>query len=390
MGTELVKFNEIAQQAPAVLENNKTRVLNAKTVGETILSAMEAEMNDDMDEQANSYLVKARKTLELINNQRKPITQYLDEVKKRFTEIERELDPKNADSIVAKIQQRRNEYATAKLEAQKKKEEEAKRLAAIQQEKAEVEANIEAALRGYYADFKAKKIQSLYDLYNAICLNNLEEYSGHIKTFSEVYPKEHFEGFTTSITTIYLTKEDKVAIKAMVMEGKYREFAKDFAESIRGEKIDLVSKLPAKKAELEEIAKATASQAKAMAEAMARREQEEKERIARQRKEAEEKAAAEAKAKQEAAKMQALFDAQQTEKVNRTGYEITVKHPAGFGLIFQLWYEYEGKDLAIDQMEKKSLGQMKAFCEKYAHKNDEKLESPYLSYKEIVKTAARK
>lgn len=387
--SEIVKFSEIAATVPQLLEQSKTRVLNATTVGQAVLADM-AQMDDTKDEKANAYLVKARKTLELINTSRKPITQLLDTIKKEFTNLERELDPKNADSIVAKIQQRRNEYATAKLEAQKKKEEEAKRLAAIQQEKAEVEASIEAALSGYYADFKAKKIQSLYDLYNAICLNNLEEYSGHIKTFSEVYPKEHFEGFTTSITTIYLTREDKVAIKAMVMEGKYQEFAKDFAESIRGEKIDLASKLPAKKAELEEMAKATAAQAKAMAEAMARREQEEKERIARQRKEAEEKAAAEAKAKQEAAKMQALFDAQQAEKVNRTGYEITVKHPAGFGLIFQLWYEYEGKNLAIDQMEKKSLGQMKAFCEKHAHKNDEKLESPYLSYKEIVKTAARK
>lgn len=387
--SEIVKFSEIAATVPQVLEKSKTRVLNATTAGQAVLADM-AQMDDAKDEKANGYLVKARKTLELINTERKPVTQLLDSIKKEFTTLERELDPKNADSIVAKIQQRRNEYATAKLEAQKKKEEEAKRLAAIQQEKAEVEARVEAVLRGYYADFKSKAIQGLYDLYNAMSLTNFDAYEKHIKEFPEQYPQEHFDGFTTAITTIFLTKEDKVAIKAMVMEGKYQEFTKDFAESIRGEKLDLVSKLPAKKAELEEMAKATAEQAKAMAEAKAKCVQEEKERIARQRKEAEEKAAAEAKAKQEAAKMQALFDAQQTDRVNRTGYEITVKHPAGFGLIFQLWYEYEGKNLAIDQMEKKSLGQMKAFCEKHAHKNDEKLESPYLSYKEIVKTAARK
>lgn len=387
--SEIVKFSEIAATVPQVLEKSKTRVLNATTAGQAVLADM-AQMDDAKDEKANGYLVKARKTLELINTERKPVTQLLDSIKKEFTTLERELDPKNADSIVAKIQQRRNEYATAKLEAQKKKEEEAKRLAAIQQEKTEVEANVEAALRNYFADYKSKRIQAMYDVYNAMALTNFDEYEKHIKEFPEQYPQEHFDGFTTAITTIYLTKEDKVAIKAMVMEGKYQEFTKDFAESIRGEKLDLVSKLPAKKAELEEMAKATADQAKAMAEAKAKREQEEKERIAKQRKDAEEEAAAFAKAKQAAAKMQALFDAQQAEKVNRTGYEITVKHPAGFGLIFQLWYEYEGKNLAIDQMEKKSLAQMKAFCEKHAHKNDEKLESHYLSYKEIVKTAARK
>jgi hypothetical protein len=387
--SEIVKFNEIAATVPQVLEQSKTRVLNATTVGQAVYADM-GQMDDAKDEKANAYLVKARKTLDLINTERKPVTQFLDAIKKEFTQIERELDPKNADSIVAKIQQRRNEYATAKLEAQKKKEEEAKRIAAIQQEKADTEASIELALNNYFADFLSKKIQNLQELYNGMNLTNFDEFHKLIAEFPEFYPQSHFDAFTTSVTTIYLTKDDKFALKVRVSDGKHSVFSKQFQDKIRAEKIDLISKLPAKKAELEEMAKATSERAAEMIAAKAKREQEEKERIARERKEAEEKAAAEAKAKQEAAKMQALFDAQQAEKVNRTGYEITVKHPAGFGLIFQLWYEYEGKNLAIDQMEKKSLGQMKAFCEKHAHKNDEKLESPYISYKEIVKTAARK
>jgi len=387
--SEIKKFEEVAITVPHLLEKSKTRVINARTVGENLLATM-GQMTDDLDQQANGYLVKARKTLELINTERKPVTQLLDSIKKEFTTIEGDLDPKKPDSIVAKIQQRRNDYATAKMEAQKKKEEEDRRKGAIAHEKAETAAAIEVGLANYFGDYLSACIQRLYDLYNGMALANFEEYHKLIANFSEVYPREHFEKFTTAVTTIYLRKEDKIALKVQVVDGKFEEFTKQFQEKIRAEKIDLVSKLPSKKAELEEISKATSEQAKAMQAARLKREEEDKERRAKERKEAETKAVNEAKAKQDAAKMQALFDAEQAEKVNRTGYEITVKHPAGFGLIFQLWYENEGKTLAIDQMEKKSLGQMKAFCEKLAHKTDEKLQSPYISYKEIVKTAARK
>lgn len=387
--SEIKKFEEVAVTVPQLIEKSKTRVLNAKTVGENLYATM-GQMTEELDQLANGYLVKARKTLELLNTERKPVTQLLDSIKKEFTSLENELDPSKPDSITAKIQQRRNEYATAKMEAQKKKEEENRRMAAIAQEKADTAAAIETGLANYFNDYLSACIQRLYDLYNGMALTNFDEFHKLIANFSEVYPREHFDGFKTAVTTIYLSKDDKVALKVEVTSNKFEEFTAQFASKIRAEKVDLISKLPSKKAELEELSKATEAQAKAMEAARLKREEEDKERRAKERKEAEEKAAMEAKAKQEAAKMQAMFDAQEAEKVNRTGYEITVKHPAGFGLIFQMWFENEGKTLAIDQLEKKSLGQMKAFCEKHAHKNDEKLSSPYIDYKEIVKTAARK
>jgi len=89
--------------------------------------------------------------------------------------------------------------------------------------------------------------------------------------------------------------------------------------------------------------------------------------------------------------MQAMFEAETSdEKATRTGYDMIVKHPSAYAYIFQFWFDKEGKNLAIDEIEKKSLKQMKTFCEKYAHKNDETIQSPYIEYKEIVKVAARK
>ena len=389
MSSEIVKFNEIAATAPQILETSKLRVSKAKEAGEGLLSKM-VQMNDQIDEEANSYLVKARKTLDLINKQRKPITQFLDAVKMEFTTIEADLDPKKVDSIVARIIKRRNDYATAKLEEQKKREEEARRKQAIEKEKADVQANIEIALENYFSEYVTDFIQGVYDRFNAMTLETFTQVEQWIRTLSGAYDRNHFEQFQVGVSTIYLTKDDKVAIKVRVMNEKFPELTNRFAEKIKEIKIDLISKLPSKKVELEQISKANAAEAARLKAEKEKRENEEKERLAQQQKEAADKAKAEAGAKAKAAGMQSMFDAELIQKANRTGYDITVKHPAGYGLVFQFWFEKEGKDLTIDQMEKKTLGQMKAFCEKYAHKNDEIIQSPYLEYKEIAKVAARK
>lgn len=389
MSSEIVKFNEIAASAPQILETSKLRVSKAKEAGEGLLSKM-VQMNDQVDEEANSYLVKARKTLDLINEQRKPITQFLDAVKKEFTTIEGELDPKKADSIVARIIKRRNDYATARLEEQKKREEESRRKQAIEKEKAEVQANIEIALENYFSEYVTDFIQDVYNRFNAMTLETFTQVEQWLRTLSGAYDRNHFEQFQVGVSTIYLTKDDKVAIKVRVMNEKFPEMTNRFAEKIKEIKIDLISKLPSKKVELEQISKANAEEAARLKAEKEKRENEEKERLAQQQKEASDKAKAEAGAKAKASGMQSMFDAELMQKANRTGYDITVKHPAGYGLVFQFWFEKEGKDLPIDQMEKRTLGQMKAFCEKYAHKNDEIIQSPYLEYKEIAKVAARK
>ena len=69
----------------------------------------------------------------------------------------------------------------------------------------------------------------------------------------------------------------------------------------------------------------------------------------------------------------------------KEGYSIQLKSTAGYLLLVQFWFEKEGKTLAVDKFEKMTFDRIKRFCEAYAIKNDEFLESPLLSYEPVYK-----
>ncbi|PZX18074.1 hypothetical protein LX69_01111 [Breznakibacter xylanolyticus] len=395
MSNELAKFQEITASAPMVLEQNKSRVVKATEAGQALILKMAEGMNDQKDDEANAYLVKARKTLELIMEQRKPITQLLDAFKKEFTTIEAALDPKRAESVVAQIQQARNNFATAKLAEQKKREAEAERLKAYETEKATVTAGIETQLGSYITNVISAAVQTLHDWFNATTLNTLDETAHRIATIPENLSQAVYDAFTANVQTQFVSKEEKAAIKAQIMQGKADEYKQLFKAKVAEAKADLSTKIPSRRTELEAIAEAEKTNQAEAARLKALQDQKAKDdadRLAKEKAEADAKIKAEADAKAKAAEMQAHFDATATSEPakERTGYEIIVKHPAAYGLIFSFWFEKEGKDLPIDQLDKKTLGQMKAFCEKYAHKNSETIKTPYIEYKEQVKVQARK
>jgi hypothetical protein len=74
----------------------------------------------------------------------------------------------------------------------------------------------------------------------------------------------------------------------------------------------------------------------------------------------------------------------------RSGFEITVIHPAGWVEIFQFWFQREGCKMGPEEMGKKSLNQMKTFVEGVAKKTGEKIESRFLKYETSTKAVNRK
>lgn len=48
------------------------------------------------------------------------------------------------------------------------------------------------------------------------------------------------------------------------------------------------------------------------------------------------------------------------------------------------WFEREGKNLPNEKIEKKSIAQMKKFCEDIANKDGEIITSNFITYKEVV------
>ena len=81
-------------------------------------------MNDALDERAAEFIKKAKLTEKAMTEKRKGVTQVFDIVRKGFTMMENLISIKNTDSVVYKIQEKRNEYAAYKLEQQRKAEQE--------------------------------------------------------------------------------------------------------------------------------------------------------------------------------------------------------------------------------------------------------------------------
>lgn len=396
MTTDLAKFHEVISPAPVLLEKSTERVEKAKEFGLQLLARIEeAGMNEQMDQEANDYLVKVRKTAELIHDQRKPITQLLDQVKKNFTTLEAELSPKTNGGIYSQVQTYRDSFAKKKLEEQRKREEEAQRKRAIEDEKVKIREEIETKLADYFINHLRAKKDELYNLFNNTTLEKFDDYKEAISTFPDKYSDGHYKAFKTTAHTIYLTTEEKARIKAEVMEEKQVGYAASFQAEISELKKYLFDMLPSKKTELEAIAKADKEEAKRLQKEKEEREKKEKERLASEAEERRQQEEQAARARKEESSMNNLFNAaadakdQEGPTQERSGYNIIVTHPAGYVQIFQFWFEDEGSNLSMETIEKRTVKQMKAHCEKIAHKTGEMIKSPYIKYEEIVKTRAR-
>jgi hypothetical protein len=73
----------------------------------------------------------------------------------------------------------------------------------------------------------------------------------------------------------------------------------------------------------------------------------------------------------------------------REGYEIEVLDQRGYNLLVEFYFEKKGKTESIDKLDKKSLGSIRKFCERWAKKNNEKIISPFLNYKPTLKVVAK-
>ncbi len=402
MSTELaVKQDQIEGlviKTNEALTQNQTSVERAKSAGIVILDEIEQHgMDDEMDKKCNIFLVKARKTAVAMLERRKPTTQLFDQLKKVFTGLEGELSPKTNGSVIMQIQSHRDTYAAEKAAEAERKRKEAERLLNIKNEKTEVRTKIDLALVEYFEGYLKETSDWLLKAFNEATIKDFDQHKKEIETFDPVYPRSHFDQFTSSVKVVYV---DQQTVTTIIGDAKNDEVYKKFAEVYWKEfddlKLNLTEQLPGKLKELKEIAEAEKKD-KEEADRL-KAQQEERERIEKQRLEKEaaerkEAAAIEAEQNQSNEQMQNMFEATPTEADNtaqvRKNYVISVTHQKGWIEIFNFWFLKEGNDLPIDKMGRKSLDQMKTFCQNYATKEGEKIQSDYLKYEETFKAVAK-
>lgn len=383
--TALSTTQEALLQAKDIIAQNIASNEKAKEVAKILLAKIENTPISDtpevrfLDEECKTFLGKVSKTISAMTNRRKPITQAFDQIRKHFTELENEL--KTGEEIQA-IQDFRNTFARhiAEIAA---KEEEARRIkAATEQERIEMRAYFKQAFTDDLVNTLSLAYDSLEEIFNSITLQNCELKKDELKNFSSEYKPATF----SYPYRLYITGEEEIEIYKEIAPSESAKNESEYNEKITEKIRYYLDRVNSKKQELLEIAQANAA---------------EKERLA---KEAEERAKREAEEKRQellnfTQKQQASIEAEKTEASLNTLFDqnysapeanvkktlsIEVSNPAGYGQIFMFWFEREGKNLPNEKIEKKSIAQMKKFCEDIANKDGEIITSNFITYKEVV------
>lgn len=413
--------------------------------GESLLSDISASgMNDALDEKAAEFIKKAKLTEKAMTEKRKGVTQVFDIVRKGFTMMESLISAKNTDSVVYKIQEKRNEYAAYKLEQQRKAEQERLRQERIKEAKIKLKTDTIDTLNNLLTEHSSAAINSLNNTFSLLTLDNKDEVKKRIIECSDVLDLGHL--FVNNKPSY--SSEIKENDAKDIMNGAYKEISASllasYKQTVTTTRDELLMKFDSKIAELLEIKKAEEERKRKEEEARKaaeeeRKKQEEIQRIKdeeeRKRKEAELKAAeeerkrkeaeaaaleAERKAKEDAvrkadeaakeeqqrklaaeqekrdaenaaqhatAQAQSLFAQTSVDNTSKQKIKVTkrlvVTDKNAWLDIIQQWWTIEGSSMSPDKLASK-LEFMRKACEKHANNEEEYIVSPYIKYEDEV------
>jgi hypothetical protein len=438
---------EVLKTGPEILQANQIKRNKAVQVGNNILSAIaESGMDQTLDERAMNYLSNVNAANKTMKEQRAGVTQIMDQLKKMYTEVENELDPKKENTVPAKIQAHRDKYAKQVATEKEEKRKAAELIAAKAKEAIELKSAVEVQYSNFYNDFLLTKKQALQNNFNAITLGEFADKADKLKAYRPVLNVELLQAFKAKIYSSIHTAPELFSFTKEVCDSKTEEFRHNYTAELTLLRDDLIEKLPSKLSELQEqkrladeaaaekerqriakeksdarIASANAEQKKRLeAEAetarianekrnaelkaqlekssaeQKQREEAEAQRISAENEENKRRADQEVEVKKQGEKTMVLFEqeAGTADLSNgpeaRQGYEIIVLHPVGYTQIFALYFEHEGKNLPVDKLGNTKLDQMKAWCEKKALKDGTKIESKFLKYEDSFKAVNRK
>jgi len=437
---------EVLKTGPEILMANQNRKEKAIAVGRNILATIQEEgMSPEADERANKYLANVSAANKSMKESRAGVTQIMDQLKKMFTEVENDLDVKKAGTIPSQIQGHRDQYAKEVAAEQERKRKQAELEAAKASEAIDIKYQMEANYKEQFTQYLLERKTKMQSGFNAIPLEKFDVLSGKLKELTFSFQFKH-EGPYTSITVKYHSDAELKSFADAVIIVNESQLEEVFLSEMNLLKDELVDKLPSKLSELQEQ-KRLDDEAKAQAEAdriaeekrqaeivnanakekkrleaeaaierqkeqerqaemkkkqdaaaaeQRRREQEESDKMKAEAEEQKRKSDLEAEVKKQGEQTMVMFEqeAAMAESApapeSRQGYEINVLHPVGYTQIFALFFDKEGKNYPLDKLGNTKLDQMKAYCEKVAHKEGQFIDSKFLKYEETFKAVNRK
>lgn len=399
-------FKSLLDKAPGIYLNSQSRVEKAIAVGKALIelskknTAESGRITDEIDIRLNKYLVNCRAAIKEINDDRKPITDIFTTVSKMYVALENSIDTKNSESKSSEIQVIRNNYAAQKAREAEIERQKAVRDLAIKTEKANYLTDYKAKLRVEYYTFLALKSNELCNIFEGAKLETIATTELSINKFSIAYHLEHFQNINPNIRLIYLAPDEAIELSNQACEGLYEEFSKDFEKVISEHKDSYLEKLPSKRNELQRIADAAKVSAEASAKLQLESEQRKQADLLKTQEENEKKQneiALQSTSEKLTIQANLAFDSEasasglySSSAPVRTGYNIIVKHQLGYQLIAAKYFEKQASNETIVSLEKKTLGQMKTYCEKLAKETGEKIDNKWLDYIEVFTAVNKK
>ena len=385
------EFNQIMQSAPATLQRNQASVSACNQTGQALLDTIEAEegiSSDELDATVSEYLEKTKITVENMNKRRKPLTQLLATVSKSFTSLESAIDIKSVTTIPYKLQQARNKYAAKKLEEQKKREAEARRIQLTENEKAQYKADITLLLDTTYANYVSRHIKALSGMYDHATLASYNDVCRQIKEANVTFNWTDFaNNVKDTFQTFYMDAATQKKIKNELASIKKVEYTKRYSFELEDLKQSLIDRLPSLRKQLEEQEELRRTNAVEAARQEEQRRKEQQEQLRKQeeeRKRREAEAKAKAEAEKAAAEVQAAFDFSaasmpSTPTKAKVKKKIQITNPQGFLQVYQMWFTREGINMSMEDLEKVHK-KMITYCEKVVNKDGEEIKSAFVKY----------
>jgi hypothetical protein len=260
---------------------------------------------------------------------------------------------------------------------------------AKEREAIDLKQQAETALSNSFNEHLREAKALLLDKFNGATLQGLAEVCLDIAELKAALTTDTYRTFTPALTAQHHSAAEVAEVARVAMNKLWPEHRDRYAAELTAYKKELLDKKESKRAELEALAKASEAEAARLKTEREAREKAEGERLEREAKEAQEKAAADAAVQASAATASAMVDATavvaEAKPEVKEGYKIVLKNVAANLLIAQRWFEYEGKNLPQEKIDKVTFDRMRKFCEAHALKTGELEANPMVEYQPIYK-----
>lgn len=335
-----------------------------------------------LDEKLKQLVDKFALTVKAMKERREPITRFFDEIRKAFTGMENKLGKDG--EIIVKMHDWRDARARCLDAIEQARARERAEKAAREQELVDLRVHVKSAILAAETAATTADLAALDAIFNGITLQNYGTSKGALREYT---PVTDAAPVIPGPALRRVTPEEYQGVINAVLPGEIARLQLERLNAVGDHRARLLARVDSRRAELVRLAEANEEERKRLEAGAAARRAEEAEKQRQQLLNFTETGRQAIETAKTGETLDAVFNQNYSPAapdVKKT-MQLNILALAGWGQIFMFWFEREGKTLPADKIEKFTLLRMKTFCEATVNKTGEMIDSPLVSYTELVK-----